>query len=135
MYNLKSTIAAAVILLSISSYANANDIKTLQKQLKPWQPMGISIQENALTVVLPGKEITSEAYSQLVMSGVCTPIWTHDAPASYLKNTKEISVINEYKSFGYTFEDPLATCNDIAPLADKAAHTMLLSKTHTYTGK
>ncbi|EML0566572.1 hypothetical protein ACV822_004511 [Klebsiella aerogenes] len=135
MLNLKQTIAAAAILLSVCTYANAGDIKTLQKQLKPWQPKEITTQKNIMTVVLPGKEITSEAYSQLIMSGVCTPIWTHDAPASYLKNIKEISVINEYKSFGYTFEDPAATCNEIAPLADKAAQNLLLSKTHTYTGK
>ncbi|EPE53435.1 hypothetical protein [Salmonella enterica] len=135
MFHFKPTIAVAANPLSVSTYANANDTKTLQTQLKPWQPMEITARENSLTVLLTVKEITSEAYSQLIMSGVCTPIWTHDAPASYLKNTKEISVLNEYKSFGYTFEDPLATCNEIAPLADKAAQTMLLSKTHTYTGK
>ncbi|EDS1365265.1 hypothetical protein GQ167_004035, partial [Salmonella enterica] len=70
MFHFKPTIAVAAILLSVSTYANANDTKTLQKQLKPWQPMEITTRENSLTVVLTGKEITSEAYSQLIMSGV-----------------------------------------------------------------
>ncbi len=42
MFHFKPTIAVAAILLSVSTYANANDTKTLQKQLKPWQPMEIT---------------------------------------------------------------------------------------------
>ncbi|WP_262120682.1 hypothetical protein [Serratia ficaria] len=135
MRNLKSAMMATAILLSVSTHANANDTKTLQTQLKPWQPLEITTKENSLTVVLPGKEVTSEAYSHLIISGVCTPLWTHDAPALYLKKIKEISVINKYKASGFTFEEPLSTCDEIAPLMDKAAQTMLLSKTHIYTGK
>ena len=45
---------------SISLNANANDIKTLQKQLKPWQPLEITNKNNSLTVVLPGKILPAQ---------------------------------------------------------------------------
>ncbi|KLV38234.1 hypothetical protein RUW49_12320 [Citrobacter freundii] len=135
MLKLKSTIAAAAILLSVSTYADANDIKTLQKQLKPWQPMEITTKNNALMVILPGKEITPDSYNNLIMSGVCSPIWTHDTPASYLKEVKELSIVNQYKSIGYVFSDPLKTCNEIAPLMEKPGLVLLSSKTRLYTGK
>ena len=135
MATLKSIMAITTLIISLNAYANTNDIKTLQKQLKPWQPLEITAKDSSLTVVLPSKKITSEAYNHLIMSGVCTPLWTHDTPSSFLKNVSEINIVNQYKSIGYTFEDPLTTCNEIAPLMEKPAQTVVLSKTHTYTGK
>lgn len=135
MCNLKTTIAAAAILFSVSAYANANDTTTLQKQLKPWQPMEITTKNNALMVVLPGKKITPDSYNNLIMSGVCSPIWTHDTPDLYLKDVKELSIVNQYKSIGYVFSDPLKTCNEIAPLMEKPGQVLLSSKTRLYTGK
>ncbi|MEB2729595.1 hypothetical protein VC161_20885 [Citrobacter koseri] len=135
MLNLKTTIATAAILLSVSSYANANDMKTLQKQLKPWQPMEITTENNAIMVVLPGKEITPDSYNNLIMSGICTPIWTHDTPDSYLKEVKELGIVNQYKSIGYVFSDPLKTCNEIGSLMPKPGQVLLSSKTRLYTGK
>lgn len=135
MLNLKTTIATAAILLSVSAYANANDMKTLQKQLKPWQPMEITTENNAIMVVLPGKEITPDSYNNLIMSGICTPIWTHDTPDLYLKEVKELSIVNQYKSIGYVFSDPLKTCNEIGSLMPKPGQVLLSSKTRLYTGK
>ncbi|WP_261154127.1 hypothetical protein [Serratia ficaria] len=97
MRNLKSAMMATAILLSVSTHANANDTKTLQTQLKPWQPLEITTKENSLTVVLPGKEVTSEAYSHLIISGVCTPLWTHDAPALYLKKLRKSALLTSTK--------------------------------------
>ncbi|EPJ9674349.1 hypothetical protein R4R86_003871 [Citrobacter farmeri] len=135
MLNLKTTIATAAILLSVSAYANANDMKTLQKQLKPWQPMEITTENNAIMVVLPGKEITPDSYNNLIMSGICAPIWTHDTPDLYLKEVKELSIVNQYKSIGYVFSDPLKTCNEIGSLMPKPGQVLLSSKTRLYTGK
>ncbi|HCQ1780844.1 TPA: hypothetical protein R8E81_004869, partial [Escherichia coli] len=61
MATLKSVMAIATLIISLN--ANANDIKTLQKQLKPWQPLEITNKNNSLTVVLPGKEISPDAYN------------------------------------------------------------------------
>ncbi|MCK2182099.1 hypothetical protein MUN35_20660 [Hafnia paralvei] len=135
MINLKSFITATAVLFSINTYAQANDAKTLQEQLKPWQPMEITNKNNSLMVVLPGGEITPDAYNNLIMTGVCSPILTHDTPASYLKNIKEVSIVNQYKSLGYIFSDPLKTCNEIGPLMEKPALVLLSSKTRLYTGK
>ena len=60
MATLKSVMAIATLIISLN--ANANDIKTLQKQLKPWQPLEITNKNNSLTVVLPGKEISPDAW-------------------------------------------------------------------------
>lgn len=135
MPNFKTAITAAAILLSVSTYASANDIKTLQTELKPWQPMAITTKNNTLMVVLPGKEITPDSYNNLILSGVCTPIWTHDTPASYLKKVKEISIVNQYQSIGFVFSDPLKTCNEMGSLMPKPAQVMLSSNTRLYTGK
>ncbi|EHK3959296.1 hypothetical protein ACQ4DC_004423 [Escherichia coli] len=133
MATLKSVMAIATLIISLN--ANANDIKTLQKQLKPWQPLEITNKNNSLTMVLPGKEISPDAYNNLIMTGVCAPVWTKDTPVSYLKKIKEISIVNQYKSIGYVFSEPLKTCNEIGSLTPKQGQVLLSSQTRLYTGK
>lgn len=41
MLNFKAAIATVAILLSMSAHAQTNNVKTLQKQLKLWQPIEI----------------------------------------------------------------------------------------------
>ncbi|HCR1008275.1 TPA: hypothetical protein OMU03_003401 [Enterobacter roggenkampii] len=132
MLNLKSAIATVAILLSISAHAQTNNVKTLQKQLKSWQPIEIKENNNVVTVVLDANQVTPEIYDAVVSSGICMDVWIKDVPDSYMKTTKELHVLNKHKAFGYVLEQPLATCNEMGKEPDDRAKVMMLSKTHMF---
>lgn len=126
-------ISSALIFFSVAT-AQASDAITLKNKLKPWQPTEISLKDEQLTVVMPAASIDDETYKLITSSGICSPIWTKDAPADYLKKIKAINVTNKFKSSGYTFENPLSTCNEMGKLMDKPATALLLGNTHVFKG-
>lgn len=124
---------AALLALALTSYtAQANDVSTLKKSLKPWQPIEITKTDGNISVTLNAAQVTSEIYNAVVMAGVCPTIWTKDAPASYMKNVKELQILNKFKAMGYVLEKPLATCNEMGKETDDRAKTIMLSQTHLY---
>lgn len=124
---------AALLALALTSYtAQANDVSTLKKSLKPWQPIAITKTDGNISVTLNAAQVTSEIYNAVVMAGVCPTIWTKDAPASYMKNVKELQILNKFKAMGYVLEKPLATCNEMGKETDDRAKTIMLSQTHLY---
>lgn len=124
-------ISTALIFSSVAT-AQASDVSTLKNKLKPWQPTEISRKDDQLTVVMPAASIDDETYKLITSSGICSPIWTKDAPADYLKKIKAINVTNKFKASGYTFENPLSTCNEMGKLMDKPATALLLGNTHVF---
>lgn len=132
MLNLKSTIAVVTILLCTTAQAQTNNVKTLQKQLRLWQPIEINEINNIVTVVLDTNQVTSEIYDAVISSGVCMDVWTKDVPNSYMKTTKELQILNKHKAFGYVLENPLATCNEMGKEPDDKAKVVMLSKTHMF---
>lgn len=131
---LKRCMLCSLLLITSAVMARTpdNTVRLLQKSLKPWQPTAITQAEKALTIVLPEKSIPSEAYEALATSGICSPIWTKDVPASFLKNITEINIVNQFKATGYTFENPAASCSEMGKLMDEPAKALLLSKTRLF---
>lgn len=121
--------------LSCSAFSQSVDIRVLKKSLNPWQPIEIMDNKNISKIVLPTTTVTSDAYEALISSGVCTPVWVKDAPEGYLKNTKEIHVVNKFSAQGYTFENPLITCKKMGALMDDEAKTLMYENTHGYVSK
>ncbi|WP_241586395.1 hypothetical protein [Rosenbergiella epipactidis] len=132
MFNLKSIIEVVAILLSTTAHAQTDTVKTLQKQLKLWQPIEIKESNNVVTVVLDANQVTPEIYGAVISSGICMDVWTKDVPNSYMKTTKELHVLNKHKAFGYVLEQPLATCNEMGKEPDDRAKVVMLSKTHMF---
>lgn len=122
-----------LLVLALTSYtAQANDISVLKKSLKPWQPIEVIKTDGNISVTLNAAQVTPEIYNAVVMAGVCPTIWTKDAPESYMKNVKELQIINKFKAMGYVLEKPLATCNEMGKETDDKAKIIMLSQTHLY---
>lgn len=135
MKRLNVVLLSATLVVSSSVAAKESDIAILKIKLKPWQPSEIALKGDQITVVLPSTNINSDIYGSIISSGVCSPIWTKDVPAGYLKSIKQINVINKFKAIGYSFENPLSICNEMGNLMDKPATAVMLGNTHTYNGK
>jgi hypothetical protein len=117
---------------SFAATAHPSDSATLKKNLAAWQPTEIAQKDDQITVALPAAEITSEVYSFIISSGVCTPLWTKDAPTEYLKGIKQINMTNKFKAVGYSFENPLSVCKEMGDLMEKPAAALMLGNTHIY---
>ncbi|MEB6222816.1 hypothetical protein [Pantoea anthophila] len=124
-------ISSALIFSSVAA-AQASDVITLKNKLKPWQPTEVSLKGDQLNIVIPAANVDDETYKAIASGGICSPIWTKDVPANYLKNIKAINVINKFKASGYSFENPLSTCNEMGKLMDKPAAALLLGNTHVF---
>lgn len=122
------------LLFSSVVAAQSSDVTTLQNKLKPWQPLEVNLKQDQITVALPAATVNDGTYNAVISSGVCFSIWTKDVPANYLKKIKVINVTNKFKSSGYSFENPLSTCNEMGKLMDKPATAVMLGNTHTYKG-
>ncbi|HDS9504119.1 MULTISPECIES: hypothetical protein [Klebsiella] len=131
----KIVLLCSATALSCSAFSQSVDIRVLKKSLNPWQPIEIMDNKNISKIVLPTTTVTSDAYEALISSGVCTPVWVKDAPEGYLKNTKEIHVVNKFSAQGYTFENPLITCKKMGALMDDEAKTLMYENTHGYVSK
>ncbi|WP_249039993.1 hypothetical protein [Enterobacter roggenkampii] len=127
---LKTTLLLSLALMSFTS--QANDVATLKKSLKPWQPIEVSKSGDTLTVILNENQITPTIYDAVISSGVCSDIWTKSVPAKYLETVKELHVLNKHKFKGYVLEKPLATCNEMGKETDERAKVIMLSHTHLF---
>jgi len=125
---------SSALLFSSIAAAQSSDVTILKNKLKPWQPTEVSFKHDQITIVIPAATVNDGTYNAIVSSGVCSPIWTKDVPANYLKNIKVINVANKFKASGYSFENPLSVCNEMGKLMDKPATAMMLGNTHIYKG-
>lgn len=135
MKHLNLVLLSATLLFASSASASKSDVATLKNKLKPWQPSEVSANGEQITVVIPSPDINQDVYKLIISEGVCTVIWTNDAPANYLKNIKQINVTNKFKAVGYSFENPLSVCKEMGDLMEKPAEVKLFSNTHLYKAK
>lgn len=131
---IKTAIISSLLLLSGNALAQSAYLQALQKSLKPWQPLEIAKNDHELTVVLPGKSVPPEAYEAVIMGGVCPTIWNKSVSKSAIKDVKKLNVTNQYKMIGYSFEDPISTCDEIGQLMDQPAKVKMMSKTSLFSG-
>lgn len=127
---MKKTFCLLALCMSFSAVAGVNNSTILQKSLKPWQPLAISEKNNIVTVNLDAGEITNEAYLAVTRLGICVPAWDKKN-ASYLKDTKEVRILNKHNFTGFVLENPRSTCNEVgAAVGDEAVNSIILSNTH-----
>lgn len=127
---MKKTLCLLALCISFSAIAQASDVNILQKSLKPWQPLAINEKNNIVIVNMNEGEVTSDVYLAVIRSGVCVPAWDKKN-AAYLKNTKEVRILNKHNYMGYVLENPRSTCDDVgAAVGDNATNSIILSHTH-----
>lgn len=135
MESVKVFLLSTVLVTSLSVSTHQSNSAVLKKTLTPWQPEEIMQKGDLITVALSGANVSSDVYRLIVSNGVCTPLWMKDAPADYLKNTKQIDVTNKFKTTGFSFENPLSVCREMGNLMEKPATALMLGNTHAYLGK
>ncbi len=127
---LKITLMLSIALLSFTS--QANDVATMKKSLKPWQPIEVSKSSDTLTVTLNENQITPTVYDAIINAGACMDIWTKDVPMKYLKTVKELHILNKHKAQGYVLENPLDTCQEMGKATPEKAKGIMLSHTRLF---
>lgn len=130
---LNIALLGTALVFSSTVAAQGHDVAALKKKLSPWQPTEITLKGDQITIVLPSANINSETYNAVISNGICVPIWTKGASANYLKEIKQINVINKFKTLGYSFENPLSVCIEMGTLMEKPANAVMLGNTHSYT--
>lgn len=133
MKTLKLAAISVIAFLSANALAQGTDQQALQKALSPWNPTEISSDNHHLVIVLPGNSITTEAYEAVIMNGICSPLWTKSLPKSALQKTQLLTIVNQHKVQGFSFESPSSTCEEMGKLMDQPAKVMLSSKTHLFS--
>lgn len=126
-------IAKTLLILSVAFIAHAshaNEISTMEKSLRPWQPLEIKKNQDAITVTLNENMITPQIYEAVSMSGICPDVWSNSA--SYLKTIKEVHILNKHKAAGYVFENPESVCNELGKATSDKAKIILMSNTHMF---
>ncbi|MFJ5480894.1 hypothetical protein [Pectobacterium carotovorum] len=129
---MKKYIPALLIMASFSTFAQSHNQSTLQKSLSPWKPLAISESAGAIAITMNEDRITPEIYSAVIKMGVCTPLWFGDKKSAYLKNTKEISILNRNNHSGFVFENPKSSCEEAGKAKDGGGDIVISSNTHSY---
>lgn len=130
----KAAFLSSLLFISCSALAQSASQQALQKALKPWQPVEVTKKDHELTVALPGKSMTPEAYDAVIKNGICMPIWTKSQATDALKGVDKLNVTNQYKTLGYSFEKPLSTCEEMGKLTGQPSTTLMMSRTSLFSG-
>ncbi|HHE7882905.1 TPA: hypothetical protein ACPFL2_005661, partial [Klebsiella pneumoniae] len=97
---MKRSFFAVALFASFSAFAQPSNLAVLKKSLNDMQPLTIKENNRVITVALDAASITPEIYDTAIY-GVCYPVWLHKENTSYLKNTKEIRILNKFNFMGY----------------------------------
>lgn len=117
---------------SFGVFAQPNNMAVLQKSLKPWQPLSINEHGGAITLTLNEDRVTTEIYEAVIAGGVCAPSWLETKKTGYLKNAKEVRVLNRNNSAGFVFENPKSSCDEVGKAKGDDGKLVISSHTHSY---
>lgn len=127
---MKRSIFAVALFASFAAFAQPSNLSVLKKSMNEMQPVTIKENNGAIVIVLDTASVTPEIYDTAVL-GICNPVWLNKENTSYLKNTKEVHVLNKFSSVGYALEKPRATCEQAGQEQPKQSKVTILSNTHT----
>ncbi|MFD0709958.1 hypothetical protein [Photorhabdus akhurstii] len=123
-----------LVLTSFSVFAQSTNYSVLQKSMRSWQPLSISDSGDVITLTMDEGQVTSDIYKSVIEMGVCAPIWL-GVKNSYLKNTKEIHVLNRHNYIGYVFENPRSSCDEVGKATNDNVGLIILSHTHGHMNR
>ncbi|WP_338803322.1 hypothetical protein WDV76_14100 [Xenorhabdus griffiniae] len=132
---MKKYICTLLLLASCGVFAQSTNLSALQKSMKMWQPLSISDSGDIVTLTMNEDRVTDKIYHSVIEYGICAPLWLDDKNTSYLKNTKEIRVLNKHNYIGYVFENPRASCGELGKVTDENVSLTISSHTHWHTNQ
>ncbi|HEE0834820.1 hypothetical protein CD006_17190 [Enterobacter sp. 10-1] len=125
-------LALSLLLVSASVTAQASNEAVLQKSLKPWNPLSIESNDGVVTLVMNEDSVTTQIYNSVIRMGVCGPLWLNPKKNTYLKNTKEVRVLNRYAHSGFVFENPSSSCKEAGQAKGDGSELIIASHTHAF---
>lgn len=131
----KVALALLLTITSVPAIAQSVNVQMLKKSLNEWQPLNISEDHNIITVTMKEPQITPDFYDFVAPQGICSPLWLDDKKGLYLKNIKEVRILNKFNAFGYVLETPRAICDEAGKAQPKESKVLILSKTRLFMGK
>lgn len=131
---MKRSVFAVALLTSFTAFAQPSNMTVLKKSLNDMQPLSIKENKGVITVALDAASITPEIYDTAIY-GVCYPVWLHKENTSYLKNTKEVRILNKFSFMGYALENPRATCDKAGAEQPNESKVTIMANTHLITNK
>lgn len=131
---MKRSVFAVALLTSFAAFAQPSNMAVLKKSLNDMQPLSIKENKGVITVALDAASITPEIYDTAIY-GVCNPVWLHKENTSYLKNTKEVRILNKFSFMGYALENPRATCDKAGAEQPNESKVTIMTNTHLVTNK
>jgi hypothetical protein len=132
---MKKYACALALLVTFGAFAQSATETVLQKSMKPFQPLSISDSKGIVTLTMNEDQITDTIYKTVITNAICGPRWLDDKNTAYLKNTKEIRVLNKHNYIGYVFEEPSASCDELGKAKDDTAGIIIYSHTHWHPNK
>ncbi|WP_338804794.1 hypothetical protein WDV76_06120 [Xenorhabdus griffiniae] len=132
---MKKYLYTLLLLTSCSAFAQSTNLSVLQKSMKSWQPLSITDKKGIVTLTMKNDQVTDTIYKSVITNGVCGPLWLDDKNTSYLKNTKEIRVLNKHNYIGPVFENPRTSCDELGKAKDDTAGIIISSHTHWHTNR
>ena len=122
----------SLFLVSASVTAQASNEAVLQKSLKPWNPLSIESSAGVVTLVMNEDSVTTQIFNSIIRMGVCSPLCLNPQKNTYLKNTKEVRVLNRYSHSGFVFENPRSSCNEAGQAKGDGSELIIASHTHAF---
>lgn len=131
---MKKYLLLAGLLTSFTTFAQSGNVAMLKKALKPMQPLSVEEAQGIATVALDTATITPLIYDTAIYS-ICTPVWTEKENKSFLKNTKEIHILNKFSFAGYILSNPRETCDRAGQQQPEQSKVTIMSQTRLAMGK
>lgn len=132
---MKKITCALLLLSSFGAFAQTANQAILQNSLKPWQPLSIDDTEGVVTLTMNEDRISNTIYEAVVKGSICAPVWFEDKKTAFLKNTKEIRVLNKHSWSGMVFENPRASCDEVGKAMDGDDKVIIMSHTHMHSNR
>ncbi|PWC09600.1 hypothetical protein [Brenneria corticis] len=129
---MKRSIFVVALLTSFAASAQSSNLSVLKESLNDMQPLSIIDSKGVITIALDESRITPEIYDTAIY-GVCYPVWLDKENTSYLKNTKEVQILNNFSYTGYIFENPRDTCDKVGKEQPEQSKVTILSNSHLAT--
>lgn len=127
---MKRTLVVLLALSSFGCFAKSATLPTLNKSMKDWQPISVIEDKGVITITLNEAQVTPDIYDSVSLLGICTPLWPDSQKTSYLKNIKEVRVLNKFNYSGYIFESPRAACDEAGKAQPEQSKIIILSHSH-----
>lgn len=130
VWTVRSTIIAA--LCNVSSVHAVELPPELQKSLKAYQISSAVIERDALKITTSRSTVTREMYSNIVLIGACSRLWSDARKGWGAATINSIEVRNAIGAQGYSFRGGRKECAELGKLSGGEVEVRKYVDAHTW---